>query len=100
MSRGCHEKKQKSREQHFRGLHVWKMASKAYVASLTLSELKRELKQRGLSAKGTKKDLRDRLEQVIARLIVAVHPSIEPGCMWHCHTQACINQERRIRYKR
>ena len=81
MSRGCHEKKQKSREQHFRGLHVWKMASKAYVASLTLSELKRELKQRGLSAKGTKKDLRDRLEQVIARLIVAVHPSIEPGCM-------------------
>ena len=75
MSRGCHEKKQKSREQYFRGLHVWKMASKAYVASLTLSELKRELKQRGLIAKGTKKDLRDRLEQVIARLIVALRAS-------------------------
>lgn len=55
------------------------MASKAYVASLTLSELKRELKQRGLIAKGTKKDLRDRLEQVIARLIDSVRASIEPG---------------------
>ena len=41
------------------------MASKAYVASLTLSELKQELKQRGLSARGGKKELlRDRLEQV------------------------------------
>ena len=58
---------------------MWKMASKAYVASLTLSELKRELKQRGLIAKGTKKDLRDRLEQVIARLIDSVRASIEPG---------------------
>lgn len=57
---------------------MWKMASKAYVASLTLSELKRELKQRGLIAKGTKKDLRDRLEQVIARLIDSVRASIEP----------------------
>lgn len=41
-----------------------KMASKAYVVSMTVSELKEELKQRGLGTKGTKKDLRDRLEQV------------------------------------
>lgn len=32
--------------------------------SMTVSELKEELKQRGLGTKGTKKDLRDRLEQV------------------------------------
>lgn len=41
-----------------------KMASKAYVVAMTVSELKEELKQRGLGTKGTKKDLRDRLEQV------------------------------------
>lgn len=41
------------------------MASKAYVVSMTVSELKDELKQRGLSTKGSKKDLRDRLEQVV-----------------------------------
>lgn len=40
------------------------MASKAYVVAMTVSELKEELKQRGLSTKGTKKELRDRLEQV------------------------------------
>lgn len=40
------------------------MASKAYVVAMTVSELKEELKQRGLGSKGTKKDLRDRLEQV------------------------------------
>ncbi len=40
------------------------MAAKAYVVSMTVSELKDELKQRGLSTKGSKKDLRDRLEQV------------------------------------
>lgn len=40
------------------------MAAKAYVVSMTVSELKEELKQRGLSTKGSKKDLRDRLEQV------------------------------------
>ena len=41
-----------------------RMAAKAYVVSMTVSELKEELKQRGLSTKGSKKDLRDRLEQV------------------------------------
>ena len=40
------------------------MASKAYVVAMTVSELKDELKQRGLGTKGSKKDLRDRLEQV------------------------------------
>ncbi len=43
------------------------MAAKAYVVAMTVSELKEELKQRGLSTKGTKKDLRDRLEQVSGR---------------------------------
>lgn len=41
-----------------------KMASKAYVASMTVAELKEELKQRGLSLKGTKRELKDRLEKV------------------------------------
>ena len=40
------------------------MASKAYVVAMTVSELKEELKQRGMSTKGSKRDLRDRLEQV------------------------------------
>lgn len=40
------------------------MASKAYVASMTVTELKQELKQRGLSTRGSKKNLRDRLERV------------------------------------
>ena len=40
------------------------MASKAYVASMTVAELKDELKIRGLSTKGSKKSLRDRLEKV------------------------------------
>ena len=40
------------------------MASKAYVVAMTVSELKDELKQRGLSTKGSKTALRDRLEQV------------------------------------
>lgn len=40
------------------------MASKAYVASMTVAELKDELKIRGLSTRGSKKALRDRLEQV------------------------------------
>ena len=40
------------------------MASKAYVASMTVTELKQELKQRGLSTRGSKKSLRDRLERV------------------------------------
>ena len=43
------------------------MASKAYVGAMTVSELKRELKQRGMSSKGSKKDLQDRLEQVRKR---------------------------------
>lgn len=43
-----------------------KMASKAYVVAMTVHELKEELKQRGLNTKGSKKDLRDRLEQVRA----------------------------------
>ena len=43
---------------------VWKMAAKAYVVSMTVTELKEELKQRGLSTRGSKKSLRDRLEQV------------------------------------
>ena len=42
------------------------MASKAYVASMTVTELKQELKQRGLSTRGSKKSLRDRLERVCA----------------------------------
>ena len=42
------------------------MASKAYVASMTVTELKQELKQRGLSTRGSKKNLRDRLERVRA----------------------------------
>lgn len=42
----------------------FKMASKAYVVAMTVSELKEELKQRGLGTKGSKRDLRDRLEQV------------------------------------
>ena len=41
-----------------------KMASKAYVVAMTVSELKEELKQRGLSTKGSKSALQDRLEQV------------------------------------
>lgn len=41
-----------------------KMAAKAYVVSMTVTELKEELKQRGLSTRGSKKSLRDRLEQV------------------------------------
>lgn len=44
--------------------NVWKMAAKAYVVSMTVTELKEELKQRGLSTRGSKKSLRDRLEQV------------------------------------
>jgi hypothetical protein len=40
------------------------MAAKAYVVSMTVTELKEELKQRGLSTRGSKKSLRDRLEQV------------------------------------
>ena len=43
---------------------VLKMAAKAYVVSMTVTELKEELKQRGLSTRGSKKSLRDRLEQV------------------------------------
>ena len=43
---------------------MWKMAAKAYVVSMTVTELKEELKQRGLSTRGSKKSLRDRLEQV------------------------------------
>ena len=42
------------------------MASKAYVSSMTVTELKQELKQRGLSTRGSKKNLRDRLERVRA----------------------------------
>ena len=40
------------------------MASKAYVASMTVAELTSELKQRGLSARGKKRDLQNRLEKV------------------------------------
>lgn len=46
------------------------MASKAYVASMTVTELKQELKLRGLSTKGSKKNLRDRLERVSGALHV------------------------------
>ncbi len=49
-----------------------KMASKAYVASMTVAELKEELKQRGLSPKGTKRELKDRLELVRAGIVVCV----------------------------
>lgn len=45
------------------------MASKAYVASMTVTELKQELKQRGLSTRGSKKSLRDRLERVSATTV-------------------------------
>ena len=45
------------------------MASKAYVASMTVTELKQELKQRGLSTRGSKKSLRDRLERVLAIIL-------------------------------
>lgn len=45
------------------------MASKAYVASMTVTELKQELKQRGLSTRGSKKSLRDRLERVTATIV-------------------------------
>lgn len=45
------------------------MASKAYVASMTVTELKQELKQRGLSTRGSKKSLRDRLERVSATIV-------------------------------
>ena len=48
------------------------MASKAYVASMTVTELKQELKQRGLSTRGSKKNLRDRLERVRS-LLRTVH---------------------------
>lgn len=41
-----------------------KMASKAYVASMTVAELTSELKKRGLSARGKKRDLQNRLEKV------------------------------------
>ena len=40
------------------------MASKAYVASMTVAELTTELKQRGLSCRGKKKALQARLEEV------------------------------------
>lgn len=46
------------------------MASKAYVVAMTVSELKEELKQRGMSTKGSKRDLRDRLEQVFDTLFL------------------------------
>ncbi|KAL5467488.1 hypothetical protein EMCRGX_G031717 [Ephydatia muelleri] len=39
------------------------MASRAYVASMTVAELTTELKQRGLSTKGRKKTLMERLEK-------------------------------------
>lgn len=45
------------------------MASKAYVASMTVTELKQELKQRGLSTRGSKKSLRDRLERVTTTIV-------------------------------
>ena len=41
-----------------------KMASKAYVASMTVAELTSELKKRGLSCRGKKKTLQARLEEV------------------------------------
>lgn len=41
-----------------------KMASKAYVASMTVAELTAELKKRGLSARGKKRELQNRLEKV------------------------------------
>ena len=51
---------------------MWKMASRAYVASMTVAELTTELKQRGLSTKGRKKTLMERLEKV-TNPIVALH---------------------------
>ena len=50
------------------------MASKAYVASMTVTELKQELKQRGLSTRGSKKSLRDRLERVRAIFFTPLSP--------------------------
>ena len=57
------------------------MASKAYVVSMTVSELKDELKQRGLSTKGSKKALRDRLEQVGVHINVQ-YIQINGGGFW------------------
>ena len=41
-----------------------KMASKAYVASMTVAELKAELNKRGMNTRGRKSELQDRLEMV------------------------------------
>ena len=40
------------------------MAAKAYVSSMTVAELTSELKKRGLNARGKKKVLQARLEEV------------------------------------
>lgn len=56
----------------------WEMASKAYVASMTVTELKQELKQRGLSTRGSKKSLRDRLERVTCQILSALFYLIVP----------------------
>ena len=58
------------------------MASKAYVASMTVTELKQELKQRGLSTRGSKKNLRDRLERVRAHVAHVRSPALVPS---HVH---------------
>ena len=58
------------------------MASKAYVASMTVTELKQELKQRGLSTRGSKKNLRDRLERVRAQVSHVRSPALVPS---HVH---------------
>ena len=44
------------------------MASKAYVASMTVAELKAELNKRGMNTRGRKSELQDRLEMVRKRL--------------------------------
>ena len=48
------------------------MASKAYVASMTVAELKAELNKRGMNTRGRKSELQDRLEMVGRQFFVLV----------------------------
>lgn len=50
-----------------------KMASKAYVSSMTVAELKTELNKRGMNTRGRKSELQDRLEMVGKRSF-NIHP--------------------------
>ena len=73
------------------------MASKAYVVAMTVSELKEELKQRGLSTKGSKKDLRDRLEQVRYLKIRLSHYTTKIRIEFTTRGVICVNRSLSLR---